>query len=131
MGFAIPSDTVTAIYAEICETGADQVTRASIGVRLQFRAFRGDERQRWGQGGGAELIDRPLETSPAFVAGLRSRDVIVRFNKAVVNEPGAMVRLLDRSCINRVCEVEFVRDDQLHRAEVTPTLRQEEEQANG
>ena len=38
LGFAIPSDTVLAVYTEVCETGASAIRRAAIGanLRLQF-----------------------------------------------------------------------------------------------
>ncbi len=125
LGFAIPSDTVRALYDEICETGKNEIRRGSIGARLQFRSFHGPARTRWGQKGGAILIDEPLPESPAFASGLRRGDVIVRFEGNPVQEPGAMVRLLNRTCIGRACTLSYLREDALREVEITPRERTE------
>jgi serine protease Do len=125
LGFAIPSDTVRALYDEICETGKNEIRRGSIGARLQFRSFHGPERSRWGQKGGAIVIDEPLPDAPASAAGLRRGDIIVRFEGNPVQEPGAMVRLLNRSCIGRACALAYVRDNELREVEIVPRERNE------
>jgi serine protease Do len=123
LGFAIPTDTVRALYDEICETGENKIRRGSIGVRLQFRSFHGPDRSRWGQKGGAIVTDEPLPGSPAFASGLRRGDVIVRFERSTVQEPGAMVRLLNRDSIGRSCALAYVRENALHEIEITPRTR--------
>ncbi len=57
LGFAVPADTVRALYDEICETGEIGSAGGSIGVKLQFRSFHGRDRSRWSQKGGAVLTD--------------------------------------------------------------------------
>jgi serine protease Do len=131
LGFAIPADTVRALYDEICETGDNEIRRGSIGVRLQFRSFRGAERSRWKQKGGAIVTDEPLAESPAVASGLHRGDVIVGFEGAAVEEPGAVVRLLNRSCIGRACTLSFIRDNTLHEVEITPRPRNDERGENG
>jgi serine protease Do len=123
LGFAIPTDTIRALYDEVCETGENTIRRGSIGVRLQFRSFQGPERIRWEQKGGAIVIDDPLEESPAFEAGLRRGDVIVGFEGSAVQEPGAMVRLLNRTSIGRACTLAYLRENTLHEVEITPQPR--------
>lgn len=123
LGFAIPADTVRALYDEVCETGENTIRRGSIGARLQFRSFRGPDRSRWGQKGGAIVVDEPLAASPAFASGLRRGDVIVRFEDKPVQEPGAMVRLLNRASIGRACALAYLRENTLHETEITPRPR--------
>jgi serine protease Do len=125
LGFAVPAETARALYDEICETGENAIRRGSIGVRLQFRAFHGRDRSRWGQKGGAIVTDEPLAASPASSAGLHRGDVIVRFDGQPVQEPGAMVRLLNRGSIGRACKIAYVRDDTLHEIEIIPKARDE------
>jgi serine protease Do len=123
LGFAVPADTVRTLYDEICETGENTIRRGSIGVRLQFRSFQGQARVRWEQKGGAIVVDDPLTESPAFASGLRRGDVIVRFEGSTVQEPGAMVRLLNRASIGRACALAYLRENTLHEVEITPRPR--------
>jgi serine protease Do len=123
LGFAVPSDTVWSLYKEICESGQNRIRRASIGARLQFQPFHGPARAQWGQKGGAVIVDEPLERSQAFAAGLRRGDVIIRFDSSPVQEPGAMVRLLNRGCIDRPCTLAFVRGEASHEIVITPIER--------
>jgi serine protease Do len=126
LGFAVPADTVRALYDEICETGENKIRRGSIGVRLQFRSFQGAERSKWAQKGGAVLIDDPLADTPALAAGLRRGDVIVRFDGKAVQEPGAMVRLLNRASIGRACKLAYLRENEFYEIEVTPRPRKDD-----
>ena len=126
LGFAIPADTVRALYDEICETGENKIRRGSIGVRLQFRSFQGAERSKWEQKGGAIVIDEPLAETPALAAGLRRGDVIVRFEGKPVQEPGAMVRLLNHASIGRACTLAYLRENEIHEIEITPRQRKDE-----
>jgi serine protease Do len=125
LGFAIPAETVRALYDEVCATGENVIRRGSIGVRLQFRSFRGDDRSRWAQKGGAIVVDEPLAESPASASGLHRGDVIVKFNGERVQEPGAMVRLLNRACIDRPCSLAFLRENTLYEIEITPRARKD------
>jgi S1-C subfamily serine protease len=111
------------LYDEVCETGENTIRRGSIGVRLQFRSFKGQERSQWEQKGGAIVVDDPLAESPAFESGLRRGDVIVRFEGKAVQEPGAMVRLLNRTSIGRACALAYLRENTLHEVEITPRPR--------
>jgi serine protease Do len=125
LGFAVPSDTVWSLYEEICDSGQNRIRRASIGARLQFQSFHGPARAKWGQKGGAAVVDEPLERSPAFAAGLRRGDVIISFERIPVQEPGAIVRLLNRGCIDRPCSLAFVRGEASHEIVITPIERPE------
>jgi serine protease Do len=125
LGFAVPADTVRALYDEVCVTGENRIQRGSIGVRLQFRSFHGPDRGKWGQKGGAIVVDEPLAGSPASQSGLRRGDVIVRFEENAVQEPGAMVRLLSRACIGHPCSLAYLREGTLYEVEITPGARED------
>ena len=125
LGFAIPADTVLNVYREICATGERFVRRASIGVRLQYAAFSGEQKRLWGQRGGAIVIDEPESTSPAAKAGLHRNDIVIELDGERVFEPAAMFRLLDRSRIDRDCAISFVRDGSRLEACVRPRPRVE------
>jgi serine protease Do len=125
LGFAIPGDTVDAVYAEVCATGESRIRRATIGARTQLRTFTTDERGRWRQKAGALVVDDPPPGSPAQVAGLARGDVVVELDGNVVDEPGDLYRLLDRSRIGVSCAIAFVRRGERQTATVTPQERQD------
>jgi S1-C subfamily serine protease len=118
LGFAIPGDTVAALYREICETKEDRIRRSSIGANLRLQ-YVPDHAQR----SGAILVDEPVDGSPAAAAGLRRGDVIVALDSTPVTAPGAIFRLLDRSRIGKTCTVEFLRDGNEQSTEIVPKER--------
>jgi S1-C subfamily serine protease len=122
LGFAIPSDTVLAVYSEICETGANAIRRAAIGANLRLQ-FIPPEQQPTRQRTGALVVDDPLAGSPAGTAGLRRGDVIVALDGVAVTAPGAIFRLLDRTRIDKQCEVQFLRDGSTQTTAIVPGER--------
>jgi S1-C subfamily serine protease len=120
LGFAIPSDTVAALYREICETGEPRIKRSSIGANLRLQYVPGGP-----QKSGAIVVDEPLESSPAAAAGLVRGDVIVSLDGNAVTAPGAIFRLLDRSRIGKTCTIEFLRDGAPQSATIVPQERVE------
>jgi serine protease Do len=125
LGFAIPGDTVQAVYAEISATGDSRIRRATLGARTQLRSFTPDERNRWSQKAGALLVDEPLAGTPAQEAGLLRGDVVVELDGNVVDEPGDLYRLLDRSRIGKACAIAFLRQGERLTATITPRERQD------
>jgi S1-C subfamily serine protease len=123
LGFAIPADTVQAVYAEIVETGNDYVIRATLMARTSVRAFSYEERKRYKQKAGAMLVAEPAAGTPAAVAGLRRADVIVAFNGHMVDEPGDLYSALDRHVIGQSCELEYLRGQNRFRTAIIPTKR--------
>ncbi len=120
LGFAIPSDTVAALYLEICETGEPRIKRSSIGANLRLQYV-----PRGPQKSGAIIVDEPLESSPARAAGLVRGDVIVTLDGTAVTAPGAIFRLLDRSRIGKTCTIEFLREGAPLSATIVPQERVE------
>jgi serine protease Do len=125
LGFAIPGDVVQSVYAEICTSGEARIRRATIGARTQLRTFTPEERARWNQKAGALLVDEPAVESPAHAAGLARGDVVVELDGQVVDEPGDLYRLLDRSRIAKDCSIAFVRQGERLTATITPQERQD------
>ena len=126
LGFAIPGDTVQSVYAEICETKEGRIRRATIGARTQLRSFTPEERGRWGQKAGALVVDEPLDGTPALAAGLARGDVVVELDGQVVDEPGDLYRLLDRTRIGKACTIAFVRQGERVTATILPQARQDD-----
>ena len=128
LGFAIPSDTVAALYREICETGEPRIKRSAIGANLRLQYLPGGP-----QKSGAIVVDEPLDSSPAQAAGLLRGDVIVSLDGNAVTAPGAIFRLLDRSRIGKTCSIEFLRDGAPQSATIVPQERVEpgQEEAGG
>jgi S1-C subfamily serine protease len=123
LGFAIPSDTVLAVYSEICETGASAIRRAAIGANLRLQLIPSEQQPALRQKTGALVVDDPLAGSPAGTAGLRRGDVIVALDGVAVTAPGAIFRLLDRTRIDKQCEVQFLRDGSTQTAAIVPGER--------
>ena len=120
LGFAIPSDTVAALYREICDTGEPRIKRSSIGANLRLQYVQGGP-----QKSGAIVVDEPAEGSPAAAAGLERGDVILAFDGQTVGAPGTIFRLLDRSRIGKDCTIEFLRDGAQQSATIVPRERVE------
>jgi serine protease Do len=123
LGFAIPADTVAAVYREICETGEASIRRATIGANLRLQYVPPDQQQAASQRTGAVVVDEPLAGSPAAAAGLRRGDVILAFDGRPVAAPGAIYRLLDRSRIDKDCAIAFLRDGSPQTASIVPKER--------
>jgi serine protease Do len=102
IAFAIPSDTVKTVVAQLRERGS--VTRGWIGVQIQ--AVNRDIADSLGlKSTEGALVAEPQANSPAAKAGIKSGDVIVRVNDEPVKDartlsrrissmaPGASVKL--------------------------------------
>jgi serine protease Do/serine protease DegQ len=127
LGFAIPGDTVLAVYEEICETGASTIRRAAIGANLRLQFIPPEQQLRARQRTGALVVDDPLTGSPAGTAGLRRGDVIIALDGVPVTAPGAIFRLLDRTRIGKQCDLQFLRNGSAETAAIVPGERRQPE----
>ncbi len=125
LGFAIPSDTVAALYREICETNETRIRRSAIGANLRLQFLTPELQAAAHQRSGAVVVDDPVEGSPAAAAGLRRGDVVVALDGTAVTAPGTVFRLLDRSRIDRSCAIDFLRGGARESAAIVPKERVE------
>jgi serine protease Do len=91
IGFAIPANMVKRVSSELQATG--KVTRGWLGVSLQ--ALTADLAASFGtRDAKGALVAEVVAGSPAAKAGLKSGDVITRFNGEPVDDPGELARLV-------------------------------------
>jgi S1-C subfamily serine protease len=93
VGFAIPSNTVKEVVAELLAKG--EVTRGFLGILMQELPDGIGSRLGLDQTGGV-LVSHVEQGSPADAAGLRQRDILVRFNQEPVGRANALTRLRQR-----------------------------------
>lgn len=120
--FAIGADTAEFVASRLIRDG--RVKRSYIGVMgqgvpLHRRIVR--------------YFDLPVESgmlllnvvanSPAYVAGLRERDVVIRFDGNYVTGVDDLHRLLTDERNGRACEIDVVRGTQLLKLTATPRPR--------
>ncbi len=128
LGFAIPSNLVRRVYDQLASEG--EVTRGWLGVAVQAvdpevaAAFDLSEDQR-----GAMITDYSGADSPARQAGLRSGDVIVRFNGRVIEDSTDLQFAVADARPGERSEIEFLRDGERRTAEVVLAQRDFEEAA--
>src|SRR6266852_2715969 len=89
IAFAIPSDTVKTVVAQLKDTG--QVTRGWIGVQIQPVTADIADSIGLKQAQGA-LVAEPQEGSPAAKAGIKAGDVIVSVNGESVRDARTLAR---------------------------------------
>lgn len=123
LGFAIPAETVRLVYEEICDTGEARIRRATLRAPTALKPFTLDERKRWKQRAGALILREPAPASPASEAGLQKGDIILALDGQIVDEPGDIYRMLDRSRIGRACEIHYLRGGERCSTTATPEER--------
>src|ERR687894_2304416 len=97
IGFAVPvSATFRRVVFALVTEG--RVRRAFLGVMVQSR------QPRSGAGAGAQ-VENVAPNSPAEIAGIRQRDLIVGFNENPVRSTDDLLNLLDESAIDRDAEL--------------------------
>jgi serine protease Do len=97
IGFAVPVSASfrRVVFALVTE---GRVRRAFLGVMVQSR------QPRSGSGAGAQ-VENVAPNSPAEIAGIRQRDLIVGFNENPVRSTDDLLNLLDESAIDRDAEL--------------------------
>jgi S1-C subfamily serine protease len=98
IGFAIPSNVARQVSEEILQTG--HVERGYLGLGLQVTPPGSP---------GVEVVGIEPR-SPAAAAGIRPRDVILRFDGDAVDEPAEFVLLLTRVPVGTAVILDVVRD---------------------
>ncbi|MGH7086434.1 MAG: S1C family serine protease, partial [Acetobacteraceae bacterium] len=88
IGFAIPSDTVSRIVAELRAEG--RIRRGWLGAAVGSLA--GPDAAAAGIGSSGVLVNEVVPGGPASQAGLRPGDVVLEVNGTPVADPDAMIR---------------------------------------
>jgi serine protease Do len=108
IGFAIPANLATKVYAQLIKNG--KVTRGYLGVVLQPISPAIARNVGYTGTDGALIGDLSKADSPAGSAGLRSGDVIVEFDGRKVTSPKQLTEMVADTPVGRSVNVKFVRD---------------------
>jgi len=120
--FAIPSSTAQIVIPQLIRDG--RVRRAFIGVSGQsVRLSRRRVQVSHLSGSSGVLVTEVVETSPADVAGIRVRDVILELGGAVVSSVDDLHRVLSEERIGHEATVSVLRNGDLKSLRITPGER--------
>jgi serine protease Do len=109
IGFAIPSNIVKNVTQQIIENGS--VNRGWLGVGIEYLsedvANKANIKRRDGV-----LVNSVFEKQPAYNAGIKVGDIILKIGGATVSSPNSMIRL-----IGNVSPGQFIKLDVLRKGE--------------
>ncbi|TWU38908.1 putative periplasmic serine endoprotease DegP-like precursor [Novipirellula aureliae] len=107
IGFAVPSNLANWVSDQLLNSGT--VKRAYLGVGIQ-PVTQDIAKQLSVKPRGGVVVTDVFEGTPAEKAGLKSGDVIVRFNDQAVSSPQALQLIVERGAIGREQTIEVMRD---------------------
>lgn len=122
IGFAVPSDTVTAVINQLKEYG--EVKRGWLGVKIQSISEDIAESLGLPQNTGA-LVAGVTPDSPAAKGGVEPGDVIVRFDGQDVTTMRGLPRIVAQAPIGKTVEVDVLRKNKRETLSVTVGLLDE------
>ena len=108
IGFSIPSNLARNIASQLAEGG--RVRRGWLGVNIQQVTDEIAESLRVPNGTRGALIARAQEGGPAAAAGIRSGDVVLRFNGVEVRDMRALPRIVADTRVGSTAPVVLWRD---------------------
>ncbi len=117
LGFAIPSNMATRVVAQLRDAG--RVRRGWIGVNIQGVTDDIAEALRLPAGTRGALVANAQADGPAAQAGIRSGDVIIRFNGVAVPEMRALPRIVADNNVGSSVPVVIWRDGKEETVTVT------------
>jgi serine protease Do len=109
IGFAIPANIVKNVAQQIIENGS--VSRGWLGVGIEYVPEDVAKNANIKKGDGV-LVNSVFEKQPAYKAGIRVGDIILKIGGASVNSPNSMIRL-----IGNVSPGQFIKLDVLRNGE--------------
>jgi serine protease Do len=107
IGFAIPSDSVMPIVAQLREFG--ETRRGWIGVRIQQVDDAIAESLGIGKARGA-LIAGVTDNSPAAKAGLKTGDVVIKFDGHEIKEMRDLPKIVADTAVDKTVDLVVLRD---------------------
>ncbi|HEV2889504.1 MAG TPA: trypsin-like peptidase domain-containing protein [Frankiaceae bacterium] len=116
IGFAIPVDEARAVAEQIIRTG--RATHPYLGVSGNDLTPQTAKRFGIGVQQGA-LVMEVVEGGPAYVAGLKARDVVVRLGSHKVASMGDLIAAIRAHRVGETVEVAYVRDGRESTVRVT------------
>jgi serine protease Do len=116
IGFSIPAKTAVAVIGQLREFG--ETRRGWIGVRIQAVDDQIAETLKLGRARGA-LVAGVTEKGPAETAGMKTGDVIIRFDGQDINEMRDLPRAVAATAVNKEADIVVLRDGK----EVTLKIR--------
>lgn len=132
IGFAIPSNLATKIYAQLIKNG--RVSRGYLGVSLKPISPSLAKAVGYNGSDGALVEDLAKDYSPAASAGLRSGDVIVEFDGKHVTSPKQLTEMVADTPVGKPTQLKYVRDGRAETATIKlgerPSKPSENEQAD-
>jgi serine protease Do len=117
IGFAIPSNLVNKVYAQLLKSG--KVTRAYLGLYPAEVTPSIARNARFNGEGGALVNDLSKDDSPAARAGLRSGDIIVEVDGKKISSPKQLVETVADLPVGRTIDMKYIRDGRLETTKVT------------
>ncbi len=116
IGFALPINEVKRILDRLMKGGP--ITRGALGVSL-IDANSQEAKEAGIQANEGAVIVRMAINSPAYLAGLRPGDVVVKFNGVPVKDSSHLRRLVLQQPGGAVVEIEALRDSKRLKFNVT------------
>lgn len=108
LSFSIPIDVAIDVAEQLKKYG--KVTRSYLGVQLQDIDRNLAESYKLSKPEGA-LIAEVSPNSPASQAGLKSGDVILKYNGTAISRTAELINYLNRSVPQQKIQLEVLRDD--------------------
>lgn len=116
IGFAIPINLAARVLGDLKQQG--KVTRGFLGVMVQEITL--DLAKAFGlPSAEGALVADVTPGSPAELAGMRPKDIILSFNKKKIVEQSDLPRFVADTPIGTKTEINFLRDKNLNTIEVT------------
>ncbi|MBX3430298.1 MAG: trypsin-like peptidase domain-containing protein [Hyphomonadaceae bacterium] len=126
VGFATPTSIVRPVVEQIVRFG--EIRRGWLGVRLANMSRAAADRAGYDGSTGA-VVTRITPNGPAARAGLRTGDVILRFNGQEVADSRALTRMVGEAAVGADAAIDIVRDGR--RMQITAHIERLEETDGG
>ena len=107
IGFAIPSNVVRKVVDELLVFGEVRRGWLGVGVELVTNEI---ARQIKGKAGRGVWVNSAFEGDPAYRAGLRKGDVILKIGGTDVDTPGRLIRLIAAFSPGQMVNISILRD---------------------